>query len=769
MADTDVIIDSSYVDQIKAAVAVQDSAAVLSIFGRYREELEKTFREREGKHAAEQWVQDDAFRNLAENSRDGIIRLDREFRIVYVNPVAAEMMRIPPEELFGKTPHEFPMPMHIVFLWQAGLERVYAKGAEQTFEYVFDDLHIVHYLQIRMIPEFGPHGTVVSVLAVTSDISEQKKVAVALRESEARFRLALGTTPLIVYSQDGDLRYTWAYSSNPKLPSEPFLGHTDNEIYPAGEAERMAALKREVMQTGQSAHMESEIPIPGGKIWLVITVAPLHNNEGQIVGITGVALDITERKRAEEEAQKAYQRFSEILESITDVFYTVDADWRLTYVNHRTEEWLHRAREELLGTVLWDILPEPERDCSRGMLCKAVREHIPVQGEIFSPSLKVWVDVSAYPIFDGGLAVYFHDITRRKQVEDALRESEERLRIFIEHAPTAIAMFDTEMRYLAVSRRWMADYGLGERTVIGLSHYAVFPELPERWKETNARVLAGAEERAEEEPFLRADGTLEWVRWENHPWRKANGEIGGLILFTEVITERKRIAEQIARLRREQEAFMRHEVKNLFIPIQLFAELLLDTGNLSHEQSQYLQSIIDITQRAAGFIDSLKRLQDVETGKYTLRRVIQSLDAVIRKTIENLQPIAEKNGVTIQFQSPQEEMIMPLDPNLIPGVFTNLIQNAVEHVAGLMNPDEKIVAVDLTREGDRIVIRINNKGEPIPPERLTTFFDKFNVGPEKKAGTGLGTTYAFLVVTAHGGDIFVTSNTEEGTTVTLKL
>jgi PAS domain S-box-containing protein len=101
------------------------------------------------------------------------------------------------------------------------------------------------------------------------------------------------------------------------------------------------------------------------------------------------------------------------------------------------------------------------------------------------------------------------------------------------------------MKYIAASKRYLIDYDLGDQNVIGRSHYDVFPEIPERWKEIHRRCLAGAVEKSDEDPFPRINGDLDWVRWEIRPWFEREGEIGGLILFSEVITESKRAKEQL--------------------------------------------------------------------------------------------------------------------------------------------------------------------------------------------------------------------------------
>jgi PAS domain S-box-containing protein len=152
----------------------------------------------------------------------------------------------------------------------------------------------------------------------------------------------------------------------------------------------------------------------------------------------------------------------------------------------------------------------------------------------------VRLDAAGRPTRAFGIAI---DITARKQAEELLRASDELLRTFVKNVPAAVAMLDRELRYLQVSDRWCANFSLESAKMLGRTHYEIFPEIPERWKEVHRRCLAGETLRAEEDYFDRADGSRQWLRWEIRPWGDRGGQPEGILIFSEEITGRKRNEE----------------------------------------------------------------------------------------------------------------------------------------------------------------------------------------------------------------------------------
>ncbi|WP_020506151.1 PAS domain S-box protein [Lamprocystis purpurea] len=279
-----------------------------------------------------------------------------------------------------------------------------------------------------------------------------------------------------------------------------------------------------------------------------VTVTAIRDAGGTLTHALAMVNDISARKQAQAALQESEERYRGIVNNVMDAIFILDLQGRFLAVNDQACRRYGYDRETFLTLHIRDIdrlddvVNVPQRLALLQQEGTATFEaaHQDAQGR------PIPVEVSATRSLFGGkpcMLSVVRDISERKRAEAALAEREEQLRIFIEHAPAALAMLDRDLRHLAVSRRWLNDFGLGGRDIIGLSHYEVFPEIPESWREVHRRCLAGEVIRAEEEPFERQDGSVHWVRWEVRPWHRGDGAVGGIVIFSEDITARK-LAEQ---------------------------------------------------------------------------------------------------------------------------------------------------------------------------------------------------------------------------------
>ncbi len=331
----------------------------------------------------------------------------------------------------------------------------------------------------------------------------------------------------------------------------------------------------------------------GHERWLMSRGRPERDADGKTVRYLGVVIDVTARKRAEQAVQDGRTKLEAALLSMTDAVAIAGVDGRFVDFN---QAWVgfHRftSREDspgdLAGTrqlieiLALDGVPVPleQRPFSRALRGEAATgaEYLLRRRD----TGETWVaSYSFAPVRLAGeitaAVVVGRDVTVQRKAEQALREREALLRLFVESAPAAVAMFDREMRYLAVSRRFLADYRLGPVEPLGRSHYDVFPEIPERWKEIHRRCLAGAVERCDEDSFPRQDGTLDWLRWEIHPWRDDGGEIGGVVLFSEDVSAAKEAQLALA-AERERLSVTLHSIGDAVIATGRDARITLLNG-----------------------------------------------------------------------------------------------------------------------------------------------------------------------------------------------
>ncbi len=341
-----------------------------------------------------------------------------------------------------------------------------------------------------------------------------------------------------------------------KVPAE-LAGKTDYDLHPESIADLSYQLENRAFAENRSVNQIQQMAAQdGSNHWLDDRKYPVTGPDGEIVGIFGVVPDITEyiesrlRLRDSEESLREAQSIAGLGS------YWLDINTGLWTSSDVLDQILGIDKEYERTVEGWAALIHAD---DRSSMVAYFKDEVLGQGKRFDREYRVvrrtdgavrWVhgqgrlefDVQGRPVKMFGI---IRDITEARQAQETLREHQELLRLFIEHAPAGLAMLDREMRYLAVSRRWLEMHSLLDVDVLGRSHYEVLPEVPEAWREEHRRCLAGEKLGKEERQLVRADGTVQWVRREILPWRTGDGSVGGIVIFGEDITAERKADERL--------------------------------------------------------------------------------------------------------------------------------------------------------------------------------------------------------------------------------
>ncbi len=302
--------------------------------------------------------------------------------------------------------------------------------------------------------------------------------------------------------------------------------------------------------------------------------------------------DVSQRVEAERELKKSEEKFRAIYDQAEHYIGLMDTDGTLLEANKTALDFGGISLEQVRGKKLWESFwwthSKETVDRAKSAVRKArngevVRFEEHVQGAEGVISI---IDFTLKPIHDahGNVVLLLpegRDITTSYLMSERMKASEQQLRLFVKHTPAAVAMFDKELRYLVASDRWYTEYGIEDKAVLGKTHYEVFPEISENhhWREIHQRCLSGEVLKNDRDAFEREDGDIDYIKWEIHPWYKSNEEVGGIIMFTEVITESIRNEKRIESEKEKAENYLRL-AGNIILILDRFGriELINDKG-----------------------------------------------------------------------------------------------------------------------------------------------------------------------------------------------
>lgn len=296
------------------------------------------------------------------------------------------------------------------------------EDVQNLFIRAIDTTHNEHWLQINAILSGDD-----LIYVVARDITESLETQERLRRSEALLSIAEKTAMIggwTVEIPSGKVAWTPVMFDIFEVPQgeEPDLD-AGLSLYTDDSRETLSAAIDLCTRTGIPFDEEVQFRTSSGRIrWGRAIGHGVKNENGEIVRLQGGFQDITASRQAMDQIKRYAERQATIFESITDAFFTVDKDWRFTYVNRRSEELLHKTRDELLGHSLWEIFPAAIGTEFDEMYTRAMETGESVSFEGYYAPLDNWLEISAYPS-EEGLAVYYRSIRERKEAQWKLEET----------------------------------------------------------------------------------------------------------------------------------------------------------------------------------------------------------------------------------------------------------------------------------------------------------------------------------------------------------
>ncbi|HET9531988.1 MAG TPA: ATP-binding protein [Blastocatellia bacterium] len=648
-------------------------------------------------------------------------------------------------------------------------------------------------------------------------------------EAMAEGAVTLTTDDNIFYSN-------LSFAAMIKAPLEEVIGCKMSRLV----VEEDRPVYEELIRQGQQGSSRGEVRLKvrgGSTVPVHLSISSLEL--GEMGSVCVVVTDLSEHKHRQElmvsetvertiriEAEAGRQRIADVLESITDSFYSMDREWRITDVNQRAAAFFGKRRSELIGKVFWEEFPQGKGTEFYKQYHKAMVEQVPVHFEGLSRIAEnTWFEEHAYPT-EEGLSIYFRDITERKRDEEKLRQNIEQLQTIYNLTDAVSRAQDIEEIYeealnglertLKTERasillydadgvlRFKAWRGLSEdyrRAVEGHSPWArneknprpiLIPDVKDDESLGELRsLILGEGIRAMGFIPLVYEGRLlgKFMIYYNAPSSFDDEQIqiaqtiSSHVAFAlgrkQAEQEREQLlaCEQAARAEAEAAnrakdeflATVSHELRTPLNSI-LGWTTLLRSGRFDDADASHALEVVDRNARAQSkLVEDILDASRLITGKLNVDFHPVELKPVINAAIDVVRPTADAKNISLELSLGPRVGIVMGDPARLQQIVWNLLSNAIK-----FTPPGGRVRLEAKRVGGRAEITVSDTGAGISPEFLPYVFDRFrqadSTTTRRYGGLGLGLAIARHLVEAHAGNIEVRSAGEgQGATFIVSL
>jgi PAS domain S-box-containing protein len=483
--------------------------------------------------------------------------------------------------------------------------------------------------------------------------------------------------------------------------------------------------------------------------------------------IMGNIIDITERIRAQDAIRKSERFLNTIFESINDPFNILDRDYRIIKANNSYARMRGKTVEELIGRHCYEVLYNRNNVCE-GCSVKETfdsgKPYIKEKRVSFSGGPHVWIEIYTYPIFDerqnvSNVIEYTRDITKRKQIEEVLRQSESKYRTLLENLPQKIYLKDSDSVYVSCNDNYARDLMIKSDEIVGKTDYDFYPiELADKYRADDKRIMESGQTEDIEEKYIQ-DGQEVIIHTVKTPIRDGEGTVIGILGFFWDITLRKKMEEQMFQTEKLASigtlaAGVAHEINNPLAIMLGFTEVLLEKVPQDSEFNDLLKTIQKHGNNAKRIVENLlnfARFKECKKEEVDISKCIESVIDIEGKRLS-------LNNISVKKDMEESLPIVKGDPDELQQVFFNIINNAASSMKG---GGDLRIQTKFEDNRKNIEIKISDTGTGIKPEHRSRIFDPLFTTKKRGEGTGLGLTVSYAIVKKYAGEITFETRTKE--------
>lgn len=758
---------------------------------------------------------EERLRNILENVPIGMFQSTAAGQFIYINPALAdilgyaspdELIRITNQTSIADTIYEDPVRRPMLVQQVENIQ-----GNWRMFEnrYRRKDGRVIEALLSFCERPDSVTGQRF-LYGFIQDITDRKRAEDTLRESELKYRTLVENsgTSILIIDRDGVFQMlnsnaSAAFGGKP----EDFIGKSLFDLLPHAVATEYLAANRAIIASGIGHTYERTFDLPTGQKTFLVNDQVVMDAHGCGVAIQSSSIDITARKQAEEALRVSLEKYRVLFDSFPLGITIADAQGQILESNQEAERLLglspEAQRQRQIYGQEWRIIrpdgspmPPAEFASVRALQEQRVVANVEM-GLVQADDVITWINVTAAPIplAGYGVAIGYHDITNRKQAEEALRESEERYRFLVDNTSDLLTKIDLNSRLVFVTEvsRNFVGYTPEEMFNTPVFNYI----HPDDWnfiRQQLQHLMETGGEMVAEFRCKRKDGSYFWVESTGRMLSNAAGEPEVFVVHRN-ITERKRAEEALQKAKdaaetanRAKSAFlahMSHELRTPLNGILGYAQILRRQQELNAETQDGLQIIHQSGQHLLTLINDILDFSRGDVGRLTLTPTEVHLPNFLDSVIGISRMRAQEKQVCFMVNlAAQLPTIIQADEKRLRQVLLNLLSNAVKFTDSDGTVTFKVTKVTNrpyveefpSREGGgegsqssivNLQFSIEDTGVGMTAEQVARLFQPFERAGDlvrQTDGTGLGLAISQQLVELMGGQIQVTSTPGQGST-----